>query len=298
MRVFITGASGFIGSAVLQELVRAGHQVVGLARSEASAAALTAAGAQVQRGDLEDLDALRAGAASADGVIHLAFIHDFSNFAASARTDERAVQALGTAIEGSGKPLVVASGVIALAPGRVATERDEATGSFPRTAGMRMTMSFNERGVRASLVRFAPTVHGRGDHGFVPALIAIARAKGVAGYIDDGSSRWPAVHRFDAASCVRLAVEKGPTGAVHAIAEEGIPTRTIAEAIGRHLKVPVASIPAADAAAHFGFLGEFFGMDSPASSAVTRELLDWNPVHPGLIADLDEGHYFDANDGG
>jgi nucleoside-diphosphate-sugar epimerase len=294
MRVFVTGASGFIGSAVVPELIGAGHQVIGLARSEASAAALAAVGVEVRRGDLEDLDALRAGAAGSDGVIHLAFIHDFSKFEASARTDQRAIEALGTELEGSGKPLVVASGVIHLAPGRVATERDEASGRFPRTAGMQMAMSFVARGVRASLVRLAPTVHGRGDYGFVPRLIAIAREKGVSGYIGDGTSRWPAVHRLDAARVFRLTLEKAPTGPVHAIAEEGVPTRTIAEVIGRHLNVPAASIAPADAAAHFGFLGAFFGIDSPASSARTREVLGWQPVHHGLIADLDEGHYFDA----
>jgi nucleoside-diphosphate-sugar epimerase len=293
MRVFVTGASGFIGSAVVPELLGAGHQVVGLARSDASAAALRAAGAEVHRGALDDLDGLRAAAARSDGVIHLAFIHDFSNFEASARTEQRAIEALGTALAGSGRPLVIASGVLGIAPGRVASERDEpAPGLSPRLAGMQTALSFIARGVRSSLVRLAPTVHDRGDHGFVARLVAIAREKGVSGYVGDGSSRWPAVHRLDAARLFRLALEKAPTGPVHAIAEEGVPTRAIAEVIGRHLNVPVASISPGDAAAHFGFLGALLGIDSRASSAVTRELLGWQPLHPGLIADLDEGHYF------
>jgi nucleoside-diphosphate-sugar epimerase len=295
MRVFVTGASGFIGSAVVPELIGAGHQVVGLARSDPSAAVLAAAGAEVQRGDLDDLDGLRAGAAKADGVIHLAFIHDFSKFEASARTDQRAIEALGTALEGSDKPLVVASGVLGLAPGRLASERDtHASGVSPRVAGMQTALSFLARGVRSSLVRLAPTVHGRGDHGFVARLVAIAREKGVSGYVGDGANRWPAVHRLDAARLFRLALERAPTGPLHAIAEEGIPTRVIAEVIGRHLEVPVASVSPGDAAAHFGFLGAFFAIDSRASSTLTRELLGWQPVHPGLIADLDEGHYFDG----
>jgi nucleoside-diphosphate-sugar epimerase len=295
MRVFVTGASGFIGSAVVPELLGAGHQVIGLARSDASAAALAAAGAEVQRGDLDDLDGLQASAARSDGVIHLAFTHDFSKFEASARAEQCAIQALGAALEGSGRPLVIASGVFGVALGRVATERDEpAPGVSPRVAGMQTALSFVERGVRSSLVRLPPTVHGRGDHGFVARLVAIAREKGVSGYVGDGASRWPAVHRLDAARVFRLALENAPAGPLHAIAEDGVPTRAIAEVIGRHLNVPVASVSPADAAAHFGFLGALLGVDSRASSTLTRELLGWQPVHPGLIADLDEGHYFDA----
>jgi nucleoside-diphosphate-sugar epimerase len=293
MRVFVTGASGFIGSAVVPELIAAGHHVVGLARSDSAAAALAAAGAEVQRGDLEDVDGLRAGAARSDGVIHLAFIHDFSKFEASARTDQRAIEALGTALIGSGRPLVIASGLLGIAPGRAASERDEpAPPLSPRVAGVQTALSFVARGVRTSIVRLAPTVHGRGDHGFVARLVDIAREKRASGYIGDGSSHWPAVHRLDASRLFRLALEKAAVGPLHAVAEEGVPTRTIAEAIGRHLDVPVASIAGDEAAKHFGWLGAFFAIDSRATSALTRELLGWQPVQPGLIADLDEGHYF------
>ncbi|WP_394846896.1 SDR family oxidoreductase [Pendulispora brunnea] len=296
MRVFVTGASGFIGSAVVPELISAGHHVVGLARSDASAQALRAAGAEVLRGDLEDLESLRAGAAASDGVIHLAFIHDFSRFEASARTEHRAIETLGAALEGSGRPLVIASGVLGLAPGRVLTERDEpAPDSFqsPRRAGVLATLSFASRGVRTCIVRLAPTVHGPGDHGFLAALVSIARNKAVSGYVGDGTARWPAVHRLDAARLFRLALEKAPAGsAVHAIADAGVPIRTIADVIGRHLKVPVGSIASEDAGAHFSWLAPLLQLDSPTSSALTRELLDWQPTHPGLLEDLDAGHYF------
>jgi nucleoside-diphosphate-sugar epimerase len=295
MRVFVTGASGFIGSAVVPELIGAGHQVVGLARSDAAAAALGAAGAEVQRGDLEDLDSLRAGAARSDGVIHLAFIHDFSRFAASAHTERLAIETLGAALEGSGRPLVIASGTLGLAPGRVVTEADEPAPDAPnpRQAGVRAALSFAARGVRTSIVRLAPSVHGRGDHGFVARLVSIAREKGVSGYIGDGSNRWPAVHRLDAARLFRLALEKAPAGsALHGIADEGVQIRAVAEVIGRHLNVPVASVSPEDTGKHFGFLAGFLGLDSPASSARTRELLGWQPTHPGLVDDLDEGHYF------
>jgi nucleoside-diphosphate-sugar epimerase len=296
MRVFVTGASGFIGSAVIPELLAAGHRVVGLARSDSSAAALLAAGAEVLHGSLEDLGSLRAGAARSDGVIHLAFIHDFTRFEQSVRIEHRAIEALGGALEGSGKPLAIASGVLGLAPGRVATERDSTEGSAsPRIASMVAGLAFASRGVRSSLVRLAPSVHGPGDHGFVPMLVAIAREKGVAGYVGDGSQRWPAVHRLDAARLFRLALEKAPAGScVHGIAEEGVAVRAIAEVIGRHLKVPVASVPREDARAHFGFLGAFLGVDGPASNALTRELLGWQPTHPGLIEDLEMGHYFEG----
>ncbi|WP_394831048.1 SDR family oxidoreductase [Pendulispora rubella] len=297
MRVFVTGASGFIGSAVVPELISAGHHVVGLARSEASAAALRAAGAEVLRGDLEDLDSLRAGAAASDGVIHLAFIHDFSQFEASARTDHRAIEALGGALEGSGKPLVVAGGLLGIAPGRVATERDEhGPDSFvsPRQAGVRAALSFASRGVRSSIVRLAPSVHGPNDRGFLAMLIDIARTKGVAGYVGEGTARWPGVHRLDAGRLFRLGLEKAPAGSfLHGAADEGVRVRAIAEVIGRHLNLPVAPIGPENAGEHFGWFAPLLGMDSPASNALTRELLDWNPTHPGLLEDLDAGHYFE-----
>jgi nucleoside-diphosphate-sugar epimerase len=294
MRVFVTGASGFIGSAIVSELVAAGHHVLGLARSDASARAVEALGGKAHRGGLEDLRGLRAGAIESDGVAHLAFVHDFSNFEASACIDQRAIEALGAALEGSGKPLIVASGVLGLAPGRVATEKDEpAPDASPRVAGVRTALSFVERGVRTSIMRL-PLVHGRGDHGFVPRLIQIAREKGVAGTSGDGSNCWPAAHRLDVARLFRLALEKAPVGALHPIADEGVPTRAIAEAIGRGLNVPIRTIPPAAAAEHFGWLAMFFGMNCRASSAHTRNLLGWQPTHPGLIEDLDAGHYFDG----
>ncbi|WP_328317850.1 SDR family oxidoreductase [Streptomyces sp. NBC_00388] len=296
MRVFVTGASGFIGSAVVPELINAGHQVVGLARSDTSAAALTAAGAEVHRGALDDLAALRAGAAASDGVIHLAFIHDFSQFENAAAVDLRAIEALGSALEGSGRPLVVASGTLGLRPGRVATENDmpeEGPGGGLRAASARAALAFAGRGVRSSIVRLAPSVHGEGDHGFVPALIATAREKGVSGYVGDGAARWPAVHRLDAAELFRLALEKAPAGsALHGTEEEGVPVRDIAGAIGRHLGVPVASVDPGEAAGHFGWMGAALAADTPTSSALTRELLGWRPARPGLLADLAAGHYF------
>jgi nucleoside-diphosphate-sugar epimerase len=297
MRVFVTGGSGFIGSAVVAELLEAGHRVVALARSDASAAALAAAGAEVRRGALDDLEVLSAGAAESDGVIHMAFIHDFANLAASARTDDLAIQALGGALEGTGKPLVVSAGVLNFS-GRLLTERDQPT--LPpvvsgRHAGVRSALALAARGVRSSILRLSPTVHGRGDHGFVPRLVAIAREKGVAGILGDGQNRWPAVHRLDAARLFRLALEKAPAGAaVHGVGEEGVRIRDVAEVIGRHLGVPVRAIAPDDAPAHFGFLAGLVGVDSPASNALTRAMLGWEPEHPGLVADLDAGHYFDA----
>jgi nucleoside-diphosphate-sugar epimerase len=294
MRVFVTGASGFIGSAVVPELVGAGHQVVGLARSDSSAAAVAAAGAEVQRGALDDLESLRAAAVASDGVIHLAFIHDFSNFGASVQADRRAIETLGAALEGSGRPFVIASGMATVARGRVATEEDAFDPSWPRAGAAETTISLADRGVRSSVVRLPPTVHGKGDHGFVARLITIARERGVSGYIGDGANRWPAVHRLDAAQLFRLALENGPAGSVwHAVADVGVLTRRIAEVIGRHLDLPVVSIPREDAGDHFGWLGAFFGgIDRPASSELTRELLGWQPTHPGLIDDLEQGHYF------
>ncbi len=306
MRVFVTGASGWIGSAVVPELIGAGHEVTGLARSDASAAALAAAGAQVQRGTLDDLDRLRKAAAASDGVIHLAFKHDIAfsgDFQGAADADRRAVETFGEALAGSDRPFVIASGTLGLAPGRVATERDgrgtdpavAAWGSGPETrrATAELTLSFASRRVRSSVVRLPPTVHGDGDNGFMAALVGIARAKGVSGYIGDGSNRWPAVHRLDAAHLFRLAVEQAPAGSVlHAIADEGVPVREIAEVIGRHLGLPVVAISPEDAGEHFTWLAGFLATDSPASSTLTRELLGWQPTHPGLIDDLEKGHYF------
>ncbi len=292
MRVFVTGASGWIGSAVVPELLGAGHQVVGLARSDASAAALTAARAEVHRGSLDDLDSLRAGAAASDGVIHLAFIHDFTQFETSVQADARAIETMGAALAGSGKPLVIASGTPAL-PGRVATERDELPSEGPaaaRAANARVTLGLAARGVRSSVVGLPRSVHGDGDaHGFVPRLIGLARDRGVSGYVGDGSSRWPAVHVLDAAHLFRLALEQAPAGSMlHAVGDEGVPVRDLAAAIGRHLNLPAAALPAED----FGFLGMLLAVDQPASSALTRALLGWQPTQPGLIEDIDKGHYF------
>ena len=305
MRVFVTGASGWIGSAVVPELISAGHQVVGLARSDASAAALASAGAEVQRGTLDDLDGLRSAAAAADGVIHLAFKHDIAfsgDFQGAADADRRAVETVGEALAGSDRPFVIASGTFGIAPGRVATERDGQNpdpamvalgGPGTRLGTAQATLDLASRGVRSSVLRLPPTVHGDGDNGFMATLIGIARDKGVAGYIGDGSSRWPAMHRLDAARLFRLALEMAPAGAVlHGVADEGVPIRAIAEVIGRHLNLPVTSVSPGDAGDHFGWLAMFLDADVPASSALTRELLGWQPTHPGLIDDLDQGHYF------
>jgi nucleoside-diphosphate-sugar epimerase len=306
MRVFVTGASGWIGSAVVPELIGAGHQVTGLARSNASAAALTAAGAQVHRGTLDDLDSLRSAAAASDGVIHLAFKHDIAftgDFQGAADADRRAIETFGEALADSDRPFVIASGTLGLAPGRVATERDglatdsaHATligGAQTRLANAQMTLSLASRSVRSSVVRLPPTVHGDGDSGFLATVVGIARAKGVSGYIGDGSNRWPAVHRLDAAHLFRLALENAPAGSVlHAIADEGVPIRDIAEVIGRHLDLPVVAISPQDAGEHFAWLADFLAADSPASSTLTQQLLGWHPTHPGLIDDLDKGHYF------
>ncbi|MGD0455319.1 MAG: SDR family oxidoreductase [Solirubrobacteraceae bacterium] len=306
MRVFVTGASGWIGSAVVPELLGAGHQVVGLARSDASAAALTAAGAEVQRGTLDDLDVLRDAAGASDGVIHLAFKHDLAftgDFQGAADADRRAVESLGEALAGSDRPFLIASGTLGIAPGQVATEQDghvsnpavAAWGSGPQTrwGTAELVLSLASRGVRSSVVRLPPTNHGDGDNGFMATLVGIAREKGVSGYVGDGTNRWPAVHRLDSARLFRLALEQAPAGStLHAVADEGVPIRDIAEVIGRHLDVPVVSISPDDAGEHFTWLAGFLAADSPASSALTRELLGWQPSQLGLIADLDEGHYF------
>lgn len=294
MRVFVTGASGFIGSAVVPVLISSGHRVVGLARSEASAKAIAAAGAEVLRGDLNDPKSLKAGAAASEGVIHLGFIHDFDNFEASVRTDLLAIQTMGAALEGSARPFVIASGTLGLKPGHVATEEVPYDAkAHPRSANAVVALGLAERGVRVSFVRLAPTVHGRGDHGFVKRLVDIAREKRVSGYIGDGASRWNAVHRLDAARLFCLALEKAPAGAIlHAVGDEGVPSRTIAQVIGSKLGVPVRSIPFEDAAAHFGWLGRLFAIDQPASSQLTRERMGWSPEQAGLIEDLESGHYF------
>jgi len=300
MRVFVTGATGYIGSVIVRELLAAGHQVVGLARSDTAAAALKAAGAEVHRGTLDDLDSLRSGAVASDGVIHAAFnnISETTDFAASVQADLRAVEAIGAALEGSGKPFVVTAGTLMVTPtpGRRASEQDPGRDGFPRVASENTTISLAERGVRSSVVRLAPSVHGEGDkHGFVPSLIGIARDKGVSAFVDDGSNRWPAVHRLDAARLFRLAAEAAPAGSrLHGVGEEGVPFREIAEAIGRQLKLPVVSIEASDAGAHFGFLSAFVSADNPTSSKQTQELLGWRPEGPGLIADIEQGHYFNG----
>jgi len=296
MRVFVTGATGFIGSATVRELIDAGHQVVGLTRSDQSAAALTSAGAEVHRGSLDDLDSLRAGAAAADGVIHTAYIHDFSQMENAAQADRRAIETLGAALEGSDRPLVVTSGTALVKPGYVVTEEDmgdPTSAGHPRAANEHAALALAERGVRLSVVRPGASVHGEGDHGFVPFLIDVARAKGVSGYIGDGSNRWPAVHRLDAARLYRLALEHAPAGSVfHAIGDEGVPARDIAGVIGRHLNVPVVSIAPDGARDHFDWMAGFWALDAPASSALTQQRLGWSPVHVGLIADLEQGHYF------
>jgi nucleoside-diphosphate-sugar epimerase len=306
MRIFVTGASGWIGSAVVPELIGAGHRVVGLARSDASAAALTSAGAEVHRGTLDDLDALREGAGASDGVIHLAFKHDLAfsgDFEGAADADRRAVETIGEALAGTDRPFLIASGTLGVAPGRVATEQDGhdsnpaaaawGTGPQARQRTAELVLSLASRGVRSSVVRLPPTNHGDGDNGFLAFLIGIAREKGASGYIGDGSNRWPAVHRLDTARLFGLAVQQAPAGStLHAVAEEGVPIREIAEVIGRHLDVPVVSVSPEDAGEHFTWMAGFLSADSPASSTLTRELLGWEPTHPGLIADLEEGHYF------
>ena len=308
MRIFVTGASGWIGSAVVPDLLQAGHQVTGLARSDASAEALATAGADVERGTIDDLDLLAKAATAADGVIHLAFKHDIAftgDFEGAASADRAAISTFGDALASSGKPFVIASGTLMVAaPGHVATERDglqsgaagaHGAGPAMRAENALATLDLADRGVRSAVLRLPPTVHGDGDNGFMAALVGLAREHGNAAYVGDGANRWPAVHRSDAARLFRLAAEKAPPRSVlHAVGDEGVPIRAVAEVFGKHLDVPVVSIPPEQAAQRFSWLGGFIGLDAPASSALTRELVDWHPTGPTLLEDLDQGHYFTA----
>ena len=293
MRVFVTGATGFIGSALLPELLQAGHQVLGLARSEEAARALTAAGANVHRGSLDDLDSLRRGAAAADAVIHLGFVVDFANFAAAAELDKRALEALGDALAGTNRPLIGTGGVLGInTPGRASTELDAPPAASPRQSDA-ATQAQVAKGVRASVVRLAPMVHDSRYCGFVDMFIRAARQKGTAVYVGEGLNRWPAVHRLDAARLYRLVLEQGVAGAsYHGVAEEGIPLRELMTDIGRQLKLPVASKSPEEAAEYLGPIARFVAMDGPASSALTQQQLGWYPSQPGLLADLERGHYF------
>jgi nucleoside-diphosphate-sugar epimerase len=310
MRVFVTGASGWVGSGLVPELLAAGHEVTGLARSDAAARALQAAGAATRRGSLDDLGTLREAAVASEGVVHLAFKHDIAfsgDFAGATAADRAAIETFGEALAGTGKPLVIASGilgVLGLPPGTVATERDglaapggdhdvPISGAHDRMSNAHYTTALAGRGVRSCVVRLPPATHGNGDNGFIPAAIGFARAKGAAAYVGDGANRWPSVHRDDAARLFRLALESGPAGSVlHAVGDEGVPIREIAEIFAANLDVPAVSVTPEQAGEYVGFLGGFWGFDGPASAQITRDLLGWEPTRLGLIADLKEGHYF------
>jgi nucleoside-diphosphate-sugar epimerase len=295
MRVFVTGATGFIGSAIVKELLNAGHKVLGLARSDAAVASLKAAGADVHRGSLDDLESIRSGASAADGVIHTAFNHDFSKFKANCETDRQVIEALGSVLEGSNRPLVITSGTGLLGQGQLATEDAQASTTNPRIASEQAAAAVAARGAHVSVVRLSPSVHGDGDHGFVPMLIGFAREKGASAYIGDGMNRWPAVHRLDAAHLFRLAIEKNAASArYHGVADEGVPFREIAAVISRRLNLPVVAKSAEEAGDHFGWFAHFAALDNPSSSQKTRELLGWQPKQPGLISDLDRPRYFES----
>jgi nucleoside-diphosphate-sugar epimerase len=294
MKVFVTGASGFIGSATVRELISAGHQVVGLARSDISAALVASMGAEVLRGDLEDLDSLRRGAADSYGVIHTAFMHDRTNLAKGAEVDRAAIETIGAVLAESDRPFVVSAGTPGLVAGHVVTEDERIFDSpilrFSENAALLLT----SQRVRVSVMRLPRSVHGEGDyHGFVPQLISIARTKGVSSYVGDGSNRWPAVHRLDAARLYRLALESAPAGTLlHAVGDEGIPVRDIAGIIGRHLNIPVESVPLSKVDDYFGFIGRILSFDCPSTNTLTQERFGWHPEQPGLLADIAQGHYF------
>jgi len=295
MRIFVTGASGFVGSAVVRELISAGFEVVGLARTEAAAKAVADARAQVFRGDLERPDSLRRAAAEADAVLHVGFVHDFSNFKACCELDREVIATLGSALTGSKRPLIITSAIGVLPTGATVTEETMplSPSPNPRAATEEAARALLDRGVNVSVVRLPPSTHGQGDHGFVPMLIDIARKRGAAAYVDDGQNRWSAVHRDDAAKVYRLAIERNSPGAYyHAIAEDGVPFRRIAEVIGRRLQLPIISKTREDAAVHFGFLAHFAASSITASSALTQAQLDWKPSLPSLLADLDQPYYF------
>ena len=295
MRIFITGATGFVGSAIVPELIGAGHQVLGLARSDAAATSLTAVGADVQRGSLDDLESLRNGASAADAVIHAGFIHDFANYASAAETDKRAIETIGAALVGSDRPFIVTSGTALTAPSRLATEQDAANSTFPRKSE-EAAAAAAAAGARVSVLRLPPSVHGVGDHGFVPLLIRIAREKGISAYVAEGLNRWPAVHRLDAARVYRLVLETCSLALrYHAVADESVTFRDIAQVIGRRLNIPVLSKSPQEAEAHFGWFAHFVGLDCPASSAWTQEQLGWRPTQASLIPDIDQPSYFETD---
>jgi nucleoside-diphosphate-sugar epimerase len=298
MRVFVTGATGFVGSAVVQDLIKAGHEVTGLARSDANAKQLVAAGAKAHHGDLENLESLKKGAQASDGVIHCGFIHDFARMKEVCAVDERAIETIGSVLAGSDRPLIVTSGTALVSPGRLAVEEKsilKINPEWPR-ASEEAAARAASRGVRTGVVRLSPSVHGDGDHGFIPILINLAREKGVSAYVGEGKNRWTAVHRLDAGSLYRLALEKGKIGEFyHGVAEEGIEFRAIAEAIGKQLKIPVVSKSPEEAAQHFTWFARFAAIDCPASSKLTQERLDWRPTHATLINDIEKGSYFKAS---